>query len=106
VLVNNNVFTGEVSSEVQTWGMPGRERAEFWFAERSGREPLKLAVQVSLHYAVEVAQTLEKGDRIAIAGFLRSRRGRCKERHFHYWFEARIIEPLFPRDGQRKGWDG
>ncbi|HEY4779119.1 MAG TPA: hypothetical protein VIH47_05965 [Solirubrobacterales bacterium] len=104
--MNNNVFTGQVASEVQMWGMPGRERADFWFAERSGREPLKLAVQAYLPYVVKVAQSLEDGDVIAMAGFLRSRRGRCEERHYHYWFEARIIEPLFPRDGQRKGWDG
>ncbi len=103
--MNNNVFTGELNSEIEVYGLPGRERVEFWFAERSGREPMKLGVKVAVPYAVEVAQTLEKGDRIAMSGFLRSRRCRCPERHFFYWFEARVIEPLFPRDGQRKGWE-
>jgi hypothetical protein len=106
LVVNQNVFTGEVAAEVETWGLPGHERIEFWFAERSGREPLKFAVKATWRYAVEVAQTLEKGDPVAISGFWRSRRCRCAERHFFYWFEARIIEPLCPRDGQRKGWDG
>jgi hypothetical protein len=106
VLVNNNVFTGELASEVKVWGLPGRERVEFWFAERSGREPLKLAVQVSVRYAVEVVQSLEEGDPIAMAGFLRSRRCRCDGRHFSYWFEARMIEPLVPKEGQRQGWEG
>ncbi len=106
MVVNNNVFTGELVSEVVTWGLPGQERVDFWFAETSGREPLKLAVKVSVGYAVGVAQTLEEGDRIAIAGFLRSRSCRCEGGHYYYWFEARVIEPLFPRDGQRKGWNG
>lgn len=104
--MNQNVFTGEVAAEVEIYGLPGKERVEFWFAERSGREPLKFAVKVTRRYAVEVAQTLEKGDRVGISGFWRSRRCRCPERHFFYWFEALMIEPLFPRDGQRKGWDG
>jgi hypothetical protein len=105
VLVNSNVFTGQVISEVKTWGMPRQERIEFWFGEKSGRELLKLAVKASVRSAVEVAQTLEKGDVIAMSGYLRSRRCRCEERHYFYWFEARMIEPLFPREGQEKEWE-
>ena len=44
--MNNNVFTGELTSEIEVYGLPGRERVEAW-----------------------------------------------------------VIEPLFPRDGQRKRWE-
>ncbi len=105
MFVNNNVFTGELASEIEIYGLPGKERVEFWFAECSGREPLKFGVKVAVPHVVKVAQTLEKGDRIAMSGHLRPRRCRCPERHFFYWFEVRMIEPLLPRDGQKKGWE-
>lgn len=92
--MNNVSFFGQLDSEPQLLGMPGRDVCEFWLLVKGRRDKHTLYVKVTAFkgLAERLADELSKGDRVAVSGHLRSERWPGSRRLYVHTVLARDVQ--------------
>lgn len=74
--VNAFTISGVVTEAPQISGLPGRDRCVFWMCDGDGEEAagVKLPVYLARGKVTELADEVVVGDRLVVAGYLRSRK--------------------------------
>jgi single-stranded DNA-binding protein len=99
--MNNVNFYGSLDSEPELSGMPGRDVCEFWLAVDGARDVHRLYVRVVAlrELALRLVRELSEGDRVVIAGHLRSDRLPGKRRFYRHTVLARVVDSVDARPG-------
>lgn len=97
--MNNVNLYGSLDSEPELSGMPGRDVCEFWLAVDGMREVHKLYVRVVAFrdLALRLVRELSEGDRVVIAGHLRSERWPGQRRLYRHTVLARVVDSVDAR---------
>jgi primosomal replication protein N len=74
--INAFTLSGVVTREPQITGLPGRDKCVFWMCDGDSEEDsaLRLPVYLPPGKVTELSAELAVGDRLAVAGYLRSRK--------------------------------
>jgi hypothetical protein len=69
-------LSGVVTREPKISGLPGRDRSVFWMCDGDSKEEsaVRLPVYLAAGKVGELAAEVVVGDRLAVAGYLRSRK--------------------------------
>jgi single-stranded DNA-binding protein len=94
--MNNVSLFGELDSEPELLGMPGRGACEFWLAVNGRREKKTLYVRVVALRGLgeRLGEELSKGDSVAVTGHLRSEPWPGSRRLYRHSVLARDVEAL------------
>jgi single-stranded DNA-binding protein len=105
--MNQVSLFGSLDSEPELGGMPGRDVCEFWLAVHGRRDKHTLYVRVVAFggLAERLAAELGHGDRVAVAGHLRSERWPGQRRLYRHSVIARDVQ-LAGADAHSGGGDG
>ena len=97
--MNNVNLYGSLDSEPELSGMPGRDVCEFWLAVDGMRDIHKTHVRVVAlrDLALRLVRELSEGDRVVIAGHLRSERLPGQRRFYRYTVLARVVDSVDAR---------